>query len=367
MSDFWRRDLIVRRHGGVLDPRRATAHQRYLSEQLRYVLEFNVALLDGLDVGVDDGAYELLITDSAEPNALAYRRFERRAILVHIGLLESLWAVIARAAHEPRVLPASFPIEASAATFPPLDPTDWTIPSARTEYLVQVFLYMLEYVLMHEFAHHVRGHLDLEPHRVAALQDERAARAEEMEPAPSGKPAAFSAFDLEFDADVHAGELALTALNARFPFENGWPEADALEHVFLYVYAHLLVAQQLTPSTSTPGSAIPSTPSATWRYPAPIYRAINYSNLVTHTLRRATGRESDEAAFVDAHDKAWSEASYVAEMDGRERGLWHGEDLAPGLMPRFAEHETRLFAAVRRIDALGGVVDAVDREYGGRD
>ena len=350
-SDWWASKPIVKRFGGLLSEQTAGESQWLQRERLHYVFDQITELLDDILIGCEASELTLLVTRSADSNALACKDAGARAIIVHIGLLEQLWSLIVRIAHAPTVRAIAYPFtlpDRSEGEGPSLDFVNWSLPNERTEFFLYVHLLMLEYIVLHEIAHHERGHLTLGVHNSKiSLHDERLERTKACAMVRSDE--AFSSRDLEFDADVYAIDLALLSLDAQFPFESDqWDQGEASGHLYQSLFAHLLVAQQLDEQSP------PETfPSPTHLHPAPVYRALNYTNLLTHGFHQIAGGSFD--AYREAHDQAWTEASYVAELEGGSEGIWHGENIAEGLLERFHVDEKLCHEAVSRLDAKMGL------------
>ncbi|WP_185962199.1 hypothetical protein, partial [Palleronia caenipelagi] len=88
--------------------------------------------------------------------AIAYARDGARAIIVEDGLIRALWTRAASIAHLPGILANPFPIAKdidqswmaeSCDSVPGM--SDWDCSGDRVEYCVDLFLDMLEYVVVH--------------------------------------------------------------------------------------------------------------------------------------------------------------------------------------------------------------------------
>lgn len=161
----------------------------------------------------------------------------------------ALWTRAASVAHLPSVLSNAFPIEGDVEqswmrpecdTVPGM--SDWDCSNERSEYCFDLFLHMLEYVVVHEIAHHVRGHLALVNAQAGLfLIDEQKARATlPLDPADADE---YLIQDLEFDADAQGLELSKAAMDGKHPFANEWESRDAAEWQFQLIFAQLMVAQ----------------------------------------------------------------------------------------------------------------------------
>ena len=344
MSNSWRSDPIIRRLGGLIEAELLNSMDRWLVEQLHHVYESNVNWLDSIIGGIEIAQIDLIITQGSMVNALAYRKEKQRAILIPMGLLRSLWKPIVEAAHSQSVLSEAFPFpsgEPSSNSFsvPSEHPADWKIPADRCTFMMTTYCFMLEYILLHEMAHHTRGHLDEMSNQglAVALIDEHRERQ-----LPITAPNTGSHRDIEFDADAHGLNLSLNALNNRFPIESSWDTNDALEQLFLLIFSQLLVAQQLDdPEKSNQSRESDEHPSA-------LYRCINFSNLATKTLYRLVG--GDWQQYCDQHDAAWSEASFLAEHLGVQQRHWFGHDIEASYLSEYLIQEEDYFLVSEALD-----------------
>ncbi|RYG90041.1 hypothetical protein EU803_15615 [Loktanella sp. IMCC34160] len=349
-ADIWSKDIVVQDCGGLLAENSDWEGDAGLLYMVNHVFDTNKALLNRTrpELRVDDIAF--LVTAGTGRRAIAYARDGARAIIVEVGLIRALWTRAASIAHLPGVLANAFPIAEdidqswmaeSCDSVPGM--SDWDCSGDRAEYCVDLFLHMLEYVVVHEIAHHVRGHLKLVNAETGLhLIDETEARTSKTPEVSAAE--GFLVQDLEFDADAYGLELSLAAMDEKHPFAMQWDQASATEWQFQLIFAQLMVAQVIDDARKADGAYSAD------GHPAPLHRAINYGNLVSRSLQDLVGGPLQ--AYVDMHAVAWSEAGYVAKGLSYPKGRWHddhGKEMATG---DYQLLEERYFASSRRIDGL---------------
>jgi len=335
-------DPIVRHLGGTIDASSFAPIDNWLVNQVHHVWKTNLKWLDPFVGGLKLNQIQVIITQGNVVNAVAYRKHNLRAIVIPIGLLKELWRIVYECAHTPSVLSVAFTIAKNTKTnckiFEGEHPADWTLDSHRREYFLHIFCYMIEYVLLHELAHHTRGHLDDHERSGMAVAsiDEKKARQK-----PLSTLNGSGHRDIEFDADAFGLNLSLNALNNQLPIEKSWSVEIALEQLFLLVFSQLLVAQQL----DDPENKDQSRSAA--EHPSALYRSINYSNLVTKTLFRLVGGAWQE--YMDQHDAAWTEASFIAQHLNTQQRHWYDKDIEQDYSADFLIQEEHFFTTSKLI------------------
>ncbi len=353
IAEKWQADPVVRSCGGLHVPSADYEGDESLIGILQHVFETNIDLLTKARPELELNKIDLLVTSGLDHRALAYRCRLGQAIIVEIGLLRAFWTRIATVAHIPAVLSDAFPLErapsvawlSNDALVP--GPDDWDMPQARIDYCFDILMFMIEYVILHELAHHMRGHLDLlSGASPVSFIDE--AKARRRLPKPVVTASGFLMQDIEFDADAHGLDQSLVAMNEKFPFSARWSVEDASEWLFQMVFSQILAAQLF----DRDGRALCD--YASDGHPAPVHRSINYSNLAARTLHAVIG--GDWETYRDSHDAAWYESSLVAGYLDYPAGRWHGERDPDLMIGNFPELERRYFGSSDRLDRL------IDRE-----
>ncbi|MEP4627150.1 MAG: hypothetical protein ABJR46_16535 [Tateyamaria sp.] len=346
--EAWSKNIVVQDCGGLLTDNSDWAGDAGLLHMVEHVFDTNVDLLRRIrpELGTDD--IDLLVTAGIGRRAIAYDHDGARAVILEVGLIRALWTRAASIAHLPPVLSNAFPInndvdQAWMASTCDVVPgmSDWDCSEDRAEYCFDLFLHMLEYVVVHEIAHHVRGHLALVNTSTGLhLIDELEAR-NELPSSVTSKDD-FLIQDLEFDADAQGLELSMAAMDEKHPFETDWDSKSAREWQFQLIFSQLMVAQVIDVAAKRDADYTPD------GHPAPIHRAINYANLVSKSLHHLVGGPWD--AYVNMHSVAWSEAGYVAKALAYPKGRWHDDHGKKMKTGDYHILEQRYFASSRRLD-----------------
>lgn len=349
----WKNDPVIRSCGGLHTLSEDYEDDIGLIELLDQVFETNIDLLTELRPELKLDTIDLIVTAGTTCRALAYRCDRGRAIVIEVSLLRAFWTRIATIAHIPTVLSKVFPLDgvpstawlaADCPTVPCAD--DWQMRSERVDYFVDVMMLMLEYVVLHELAHHTRGHLDLMSGTPAiALIDENVARCR----LPTQPAAGFALRDIEFDADAHSLDLTLCAMDAKFPFAKAWASDEAARWQFQMTFAQILVAQLFD------GDGRATCDNSPDGHPASIYRSMNFANLAARTLHGLVGGKWE--TYRDGHDAAWYESSLVARHLDYPSRRWHNEEGIMLPIAEFAELERQYFESSERLDRLSDLED----------
>lgn len=354
--EFWSSDPLVKSLGGLHYNHPNFEDDRSLIDKLEHVFNLNVDLIDQAHPDLEMTGVDLIVTSGLEHRAVAYAPKGRRAILVEIGLLRAFWTRVATLAHTPQVLSVAFPLKLDSKplwmsqdveSVPGTD--DWPITQERLDYCFDIFFYMLEYLVLHELAHHMRGHFDLEINKSRITKIDESSIGQRSGKTELGDNT-FLLQDLEFDADAHGLDLSISSMAVKFPIDT-WEVENIVEWQFKLILAQLIVSQILDAEDKETSDYPPD------RHPAPVYRAINYSNLLSRTLHRMMG--GDWAPFRDMHDTAWSEAAMFARELGLAKGRWHNDEGVPFNTGDFLELEQRFFTASERLDRM------IDDQTGG--
>lgn len=322
-----------------------------LAETLFDVISTNVELLDYVRPEMELGQIKFVLSEDENKDAFAFQWGEEKTVSIDIGLLRLFWERAAIAVNLPTVFADYLPTDnqeppvwlgPESDTVPAMD--TWQVCEDRKDYCIEIYQHMLEYLVLHELAHHMRGHLELiGPEQSYASLGEISAR--RVSAAQSASRSAFNIQDLELDADAHALDLTVTALRAKFPeSEHEWNYDAISETLFLLMFSQILVAQAFDEeSAEVEGHPL-------HKHPAPVYRSVNFANLALHTFYGLVG--GDWADYKTLHDAAWTEAGYVAEFLGFPQGRWHGGESWVIVTKDYQEVEKRYFRATERVDAF---------------
>ena len=322
-----------------------------LVQTLLGVISTNVELLERVSPELEFGQIEFVISQDENRDAFAFQLGEEKTISIDIGLLRLFWERAAIAVNLPSVFSEYMPtdnqeipawLDANCGTVPAMN--SWQVSEDRKDYCIEIFQHMLEYLVLHELAHHMRGHLELIlPNQSYAAFGELSARRPTV--APPALKSDFNVQDLELDADAHALDLTITALKSKFPEgEHVWSYDAVSETLFLLMFSQILVAQAFDDI----GAATVEQPLH--KHPAPIYRSVNFTNLALHTFYNLAG--GDWNAYKTLHDAAWSEAGHVAEFLGFPSGRWFGGESWVIVTEDYQKIEQRYFKSTEKVDAF---------------
>lgn len=276
---FWKRDTIVKSMGGYPDAETLSPVEETLIRWIEHVFEVNISLLDARDPDLDIGRIELVVSAGAIPNAAARLSGGRRAVIVSLGLLRTLWQFLTAAAHHPDVLSRAHPLHDTEIQWRDLLQNgllpfeDWSMTEDRAEYFVDILMQMFDYVISHELAHLLRGHIDLLfPGQNFGFVDEAAIY---LDVSPGHASEVLQ--DIEFDADANGLNQMLLSMDEKQPFADDWTADDGLEYAFQLAFAHILVMRALDVRD------LP-TDRPTTEHPSPLFRAMNFTNLAFRSI-----------------------------------------------------------------------------------
>lgn len=347
----WATDSLVKKFGGLFSAKNAGEGDLQLVELLQDVYRDNINLLHKARPELCLHEVHLVITAAETCSAFAYSIDDCKVVLINIGLIRSFWTKIATIAHLPDVLSELHPIQEC------IQP-DWLIsnnkkvPAAinwpgseeRTDFFIEVYTHMLEHLIMHELAHHMRGHLDL-VNSIAGIAEIDEGEIRSAPWPPAGSESTFHIQDLELDADAHGLDLSVATLVEQFPnlvqkgnFEN------ISQIIFLMIFSQILVAQQFDKSGRDPTNHL------LHEHPAPVYRSVNFTNLMCHTFEKLVGGTMEN--YSDICSAAWTEAGKVAEYFQFPYGRWHGHDYRPLVDSHFVEIAHRYYLVTDTIDKV---------------
>lgn len=345
----WNAHHFVKKCGGLLDFSQITDGEKVLLETLNSVVETNIQALKLKLPDLELEQVEFIITNGENRAAFAFQDDANQAVLIDMGLLRWFWERAVAVIHIPSVLPdfLAFSSKDSLEWLNPSvelvpAPVDWDMPDERKDYCVEVFQHMLEHLVLHELAHHQRGHLDLVGggEQFFALS-ETSIRA--LDWPSDDRQFEFHLQDLELDADASALDLSIAALDGKFPRDRFDWEFDTIsETLFLILFSQMLVTQ-LFDDRNLQETDYPSN-----GHPAPVFRSINFSNLACRAFHSLAG--GDWSAYKELHDAAWTEAGHVAEYFKLPFGRWHGECSRVLVTVHYTEIEQRYFEVAKWID-----------------
>lgn len=324
---------------------------RALAKILSQIISVNVDLLERVWPALELAKVQFVISNDENRDAFAFQNENRKTVSIDIGLLRLFWERAAVAVNLPSVFSEFMPaknnnipdwLSDDCDTVPAM--ASWQVAEDRKDYCIDIFQHMLEYLVLHELAHHMRGHLELirSDQTYAALGEISARRSSETNKTAKSD---FNIQDLELDADAHALDLTVTALKAKFPDNrHDWNFDTISETLFLLMFSQILVSQAFDDIDQTQGHRPLDL------HPAPQYRSINFTNLAVHTFHSLAGGEWEK--YRELHDAAWTEAGHVAKFLGFPSGRWFGGDKWALVTDQYQAVEQRYFKATQMVDAF---------------
>ena len=347
----WQTHQFVIECGGIFDRSTASSGDRALLDTLDKVIKTNIEALRTSRPDLELEQVKFIITGGENKSAFAFQDGADRAILFDIGLLRWFWERAVVVVHLPDVLSEYLPFSSNEPIVwlaPHIDSVpaanSWPIPDERKDYCIEIFQHMLEYLVVHELAHHMRGHLEIidGDKNFVALSETTARR---MGWPHAAQIVSFHLQDLELDADAHGLDLAIAALEGKYPCDQfNWEFDTISETLFLMLFSQMLVAQLFDIKEKNTGD-YPLT-----EHPAPVYRSINFSNLACRTFYTMAGGEWDD--YKQIHDSAWSEAGHVAKFFDFPYDRWHGDKQRILATKHYREAERRYFAVTELVDQI---------------
>lgn len=320
----WRNNRFVADLGGIVDP---TSRDPDQARHAAFVADVYARMSEILDAcGAVEGLNELplFLVAAHSPNAALLGPSSEACILVNQGLLREIerTALAAVSCHD--FMSSRMPWTAAAG-----------LSDERREFATHLVAHMLDFVVSHEIAHDVRGHL-------AIVEAERGMAALDEITSLSGADAGDDLLRfLEFDADVHALDIQMHAADALGAFADDAPggvEGD----FFIHLLAMLLVFQILDAEHRPVEAADAAS------HPAPIHRALFLSDVMVRSFADASGLT--EESLVELHDEVWFEASIVARGLRLPEGRWHGAHMDDAHRERLEALRPRIVAFSKSLD-----------------
>ncbi len=332
----WRRDALIRSHGGLVDPTKLETFDSVACATLR-TLYIEVRTLNRPTYYGDRfDRLSLFYVGNEAANALALERRGNRGIAVFLGLPRRLWSAFhlglsnsgfLRDCFDSEAVPLSAPADRALLCGSDLlfTPENW--PSERVDALNDLFDRALTFLLCHEIGHHLRGHLELvRDHLGFDVVDE-------LRGAAASGPDHRLLRMIEFDADIEAADLILLSVLDQAKV-NGWSTDKTKAQGFQWMVAVITVflvfdLEQLPNASHYQGS-----------HPAPVHRAIITAGAFSRTFAREFGWTEEEREFFE--DSAWEAVSDIAEQLGLIESRWWGTETAAMDLDLY-KHEEKLF------------------------
>lgn len=336
---YWRSDLDVKSTGGLYYPKHEEPFRYSLCHNVERSFSMALDAHKTSDFADQFDQLSLLFVQSAEANAMAADRDNRRAVIISLGLIERVWGYLHYALDCTEFLDDSL---GSPVPNPTLSirnrlqsrrnwmidpPENW--PPDRRLALQDLFMRATTFLTRHELAHLARGH-------VSYLVREKGMRiVNEKLCAKSIGEGDEIMRSIEFDADFHALDLLALELEHCHGMSD-WDQETASNEHFQWSIAiicsfqmfdllHLPIREQYRSS-----------------HPACVHRAMR----ATHILARLFADEFDwtDDDRIDAHDHAWITASEFAKALRLPEGRWRGESIL-GMAHDILDIEERRFIA----------------------
>lgn len=184
------------------------------------------------------------------------------------------------------------------------------VPAKRFQFASNLFLQMLEFIVLHELAHVDRGHLqDMERAGHLAFIDEAVAAGADRMRSREGR-------HKEFEADVWTVQLSRDDFLTRHGDDEHKVDS-VLAQYRVAALAWLLTLMALDQKGLSLGE------HALRTHPAPVHRAMLLDGALLEGLTAAFG--IPEGDVRDMLDNVWVELAKVAEVAGMAKGRWWGE------------------------------------------
>jgi hypothetical protein len=333
----WARHPSVRGAGGLVHPGTLSPFDRALCGWVRSLFREAVIESKRHDYADRFANVSLVFAGSSALNAKALETRTRRAIVFNLGLIRKVWGILRIAVAHSRLHRTVFKSRALRwSGFDPRSEESWAryyrldgLPDQRADYLFQLFMYVAEFVVHHELAHHARGHMDL-VRETLGLEE-----IDEVHFAAGGLdlPGRRLMQLIEFDADHEALDILLTTQVAEGM--RGWGEQALLEDAYRLMLTTILLFQALDLACA------PLPAPFTTSHPAPVFRAMRITYTVAVTFPEVFGLPAQD--LLALHDEAWADAALVARRIGLPSGRWWGGDGPAALLPELHALEEAFF------------------------
>ena len=350
---FWRDNPVVRSLGGLVDPGYLDNFKRMLCSRIAGALRSSLDVHQQRDWADQLERLTLVFVDNGDINMLATQAIDRRSIIVDIELLTRLWHLLAVSLADSEFLGNLLESQAPGSSTQDIvfdayvTDSSWVVSAPhqwsheRVNFLSTMFDVAIDFLIYHELAHHARAHLEL------VHEDLGANSIDEQENLHYNVATEEHGLNLlrfiEFDADHHALDLFMIALEERKPMEQ-YDEEGSRTRAFVDSLCILCVfllfdLEYISISESYEGT-----------HPPAVHRAMRATNeLVTTWAAMCDWTDQDR---IDVHDEAWCAAARVAELLGMPEGRWHGESMSGMNADRLYTEETGFFEFSRRLDSL---------------
>lgn len=345
---YWSEDCVVQQAGGLIDPGYLDEFHRMSCGWVRYLYLNAVSSLKDEHYSDQITNLSLFFIDSHEKNALALERQEAKGIGVHLGLIRSLWAVFYRGLGTGCLLkewfveaaPLDRNISDEEAISDPIwradDTITWEPDRLRTHH--DLFIRRVDFIVYHELAHHVRGHISYLRSEFGLTEiDEALNFTAEQGP----KRDAFR--NLEYDADHAALDMIILALNKDVKFST-WSKSRGEREFFLQSLAIIILFQVLDEAHS------PMRNHYLLSHPAPVHRAMRITNALSFTFAREFSWSDQERE--EEHDLAWLAAAEIADLFNMPEGRWHGDTIDDMDHDHFLKEEEKFISFAHMLNAL---------------
>jgi hypothetical protein len=315
---FWAAHKGIVERGGLVDPLKLAPSDQGLCVLSVHLFRAALAACAKTNFSERFDNCTIFFVNNRALNALALESQGRRAVAVYMGALRKLWAAVRYALTLPDFVVDWFPAApptnlGRAALDAPAEllgyPKEGWDPE-RIDFLEELFLRMLDFVLHHELAHHARGHIDVVRTRLGvdvideALDFSSSASDEELRRY------------VEMDADDHALDIIVTCLDDEAPMAKltlGQAHAELFRQMTAAIFVTCLFDAEHGPIERQMQTT----------HPPPVHRATRAVDLLYDAFG---GRcHLDRQTLVDTRDEAWAAVGRFAMAIGNPVGRWHGD------------------------------------------
>ncbi|MEM9395784.1 MAG: hypothetical protein AAGA38_18155 [Pseudomonadota bacterium] len=351
---FWGNDEVVIRSGGLVDPGHLDEFHRMSCGWVRHFYLNAAAAIAREDFGDQIDNLSLFFIDSDERNALALERPDTKGVGIHLGLIRSIWSLLYRGIGGGHLIevwfddlaPIQGPVDETMALSDPIwrenEAEGWSADRLQAHH--DLFMRAIDFIVYHELAHHVRGHISYLKSEFGMSEIDEALN---FSSEPENKRDALR--NLEYDADHSALDMMMMSLDRDIEFST-WTETQASREFFLLSLAIIILFQILDEAHS------PMSSHYTLSHPAPVHRAMRLTSALSFTFARQFGW-SDETR-EEEHDLAWVAASDVAALLKMPEGRWHGAGSEDMDHDQFVKEEAAFIEFAKVLNALNEAEDS---------
>ncbi|MDE4142144.1 hypothetical protein [Phaeobacter gallaeciensis] len=346
---YWLEDSSVQKSGGLIDPGYLDEFHRMACGWVRHFFLQAMSSIGDYHYHDQVENLSLFFIDSDARNALALERPEKKGVGIHLGLIRSIWALLYRGIGAGNLIEVWFedapPLEDEAMEgisvfsdriWAAENTTNWS--SDRIQAHHDIFSRAVDFVIHHEIAHHVRGHIPYLKAEYGMSEIE-----EKLSFSTVSDPKRDALRNLEYDADHTGLDMLMISLDRDLRMAS-WSEEQASREFFLQSLAIIALFQLLDEAHS------PLSTHYALSHPAPVHRAMRLTHALSFTF--ATQFNWTDATREEEHDLAWLAAADIARQLKMPEGRWHGASTDGMDHAHFMKEEKEFIAFAEKLNAL---------------